>query len=163
MYGKLRIADIKDCDLVNGEGVRVSIYVTGCSHGCDGCFNANLMNPNYGQPFDDALMSYVIKLLNRPHIQGLTFLGGDPLYKRNLVGVKAIIDMVKTHCPNKDIWLWTGYTIQELNGEQKNIIDSVDMVIDGRYNKDLPTQKPWRGSDNQVQYKIVDRLPVKII
>lgn len=162
-YGKLRFADIKECDLVNGEGVRVSLYVTGCSHGCDGCFNSYLFNPNSGDLFTDSTMGYLLGALNIPMIQGLTFLGGDPLYKRNLVGVKKIIDTVKEQLPEKDIWLWTGYTLEEMTKEQREIIESVDMVIDGRYNKDLPTQKPWRGSDNQVQYKIVNKIPVKVL
>lgn len=162
-YGKLRYADIKDCDMVNGEGVRVSLYVTGCSHACDGCFNASLLNPKNGELFTDDTMGLILDLLRPDFIQGLTFLGGDPLYKRNLKGVQRIIDEVKSWMPNKDIWLWSGYTLDQLNDEQRKIVESVDMFIDGRYIKDMPTKKPWRGSDNQVQYKIVNSIPVKII
>lgn len=162
-WGMLKFADIKNCDMVNGDGLRVSLYVTGCVHGCVGCFNSSLMNPNVGEKFTDETMEYIIELLKPEYISGISFLGGDPLYRRNILGVSSIIKEIRNRLPEKDIWLWSGYTLDELSYDQKNIVLSVDMFIDGRYNKDAPTQKPWRGSDNQVQYKIVNRLPVKII
>lgn len=163
MFGKLRYADIKNCDLVNGEGARVSLFVTGCVHGCKGCFNADLMNPNSGTPFTVETWRFVAQMLACEHISGLSLLGGDPLHPRNLQGVKQIVSLVKEHFPTKDIWLWTGYTLADLTHEQREIVESVDMLIDGRYDETKKTRKPFRGSDNQVQYMIVDRIPVKII
>lgn len=163
MFGKLRYADIKNCDLVNGEGARVSLFVTGCVHGCKGCFNADLMNPNSGEPFTARTWGHLATLLSSDYISGLSLLGGDPLHPRNLKGIKLIVDTVKEQFPTKDIWLWTGYTLEDLTQEQREIVESVDMLIDGRYDETKKTRKPFRGSDNQVQYQIVDRIPVKII
>ena len=163
MYGGMYYANIINCDVNNGKGVRVSLFVSGCSHGCDGCFNSIAMNPRYGEPFTEEAMSQILDYLRHPSIRGISLLGGDPLYFRNLTGVNAVVDRIREELPEKDIWLWTGYRLEELNEEQLTIVKKVDMVIDGRYEKDNKTLKPFRGSDNQVQYSVINQIPVKVL
>ena len=143
--GKLRYAQYYPCDLLNGEGVRCTLFVTGCIHACAGCHNKSTWNPKSGEPVDEELILRI--LCDLKDRDGLTLSGGDPLLPRNLPEVTELCRRVKEVYPEKDIWLWTGYRIEEVC--HLEIAQYLDVVIDGKYVKELPTLKPWRGSDNQ--------------
>lgn len=145
-------------DLVNGEGARCSLFVSGCSQGCEGCFNKETWNYNYGQPFTKDFQDNLLKDLKKPFINGLSILGGNPLEKKNFDTVLKLCYSVKQEMPEKTIWLWCGQTMQEIKNNllYAQILDTVDVIIDGKFVKDLPTKKPFRGSDNQVLWRKVN-------
>lgn len=134
-------------DLVNGEGVRCSLWVSGCSHGCRGCFNQKAWSYNYGDPFTETEEERIITDLDRPFVKGLSILGGEPLDPQNLEGVMKVIRRVRQVYGNKrDIMVWTGYTFDKVPDVVK---DNVDIIMDGKYEQCKPTSKRFRGSDNQ--------------
>lgn len=147
----MNYADYKSVDVVNGEGTRCSLFVSGCEHACKGCFNAKALNPNYGQPFTKEVEDRIIADLNDTRIkrQGLSLLGGDPLYPGNLGAILRLCERVKSET-GADIWLWTGYRREEAPEGSEAIFKYVDVVIDGKFEQDLydPDLK-WRGSSNQ--------------
>lgn len=132
-------------DVVNGEGMRVVLFVSGCSHGCDGCYNKSTWSPAIGTPYTEQTQELLLELC-ASH-DGLTLSGGDPLYPANRPDVTRLCQSFKARYPEKDIWLWTGYLFEEV--EQLAVMQYVDFVIDGRYDKARSTTKPWRGSANQ--------------
>lgn len=139
-------------DILNGEGVRAVLFVSGCDHGCPGCYNKTSWNPNGGFPFTKEVEDQIIRDLNDTRIKrdGLTLTGGDPLQLRNLIEVHRLIRRVREECPGKSIWMWTGYTIDECHGLRRVIAESVDVLVDGKFVQELydPSLK-WRGSSNQ--------------
>lgn len=140
-------------DVVNGPGTRCTLFVSGCEHRCPGCYNATTWKPDSGKPFTRAEADKIITDLNDTRIrrQGLSLSGGDPLHPANLAGILALVKRVRAECPGKDIWLWTGYTLAELNAEQKTILPYLDTVIDGRFEKAIADPSlVWRGSSNQI-------------
>jgi len=140
-------------DVLNGEGTRCTLFVSGCEHQCKGCYNQSTWSPNAGELFTDELSEQIIKDLNDPRIkkQGLTLSGGDPLYPTNISEVLKLIKRVKNECENKDIWLWSGYELGALNAQQKEVIDLVDVFIDGKFEQNKADRSlAWRGSSNQV-------------
>ena len=136
-------------DMINGEGLRVAIWLSRCSHGCKGCFNSCSWNGG-GSPFDKKMVDKLFKDLSKDYISGVTWSGGDPLHKRNYQEVLEISKDIKKRFDNKTIWLYTGYTYSELLADEKrkDILKVIDVLIDGRYEKDLPPLQ-WRGSSNQ--------------
>lgn len=145
-------------DLVNGEGARCSLFVSGCSQGCEGCFNKETWNYNHGQPFTKDFKDNLLKDLKKPFINGLSILGGNPLERKNFDTVLKLCYSVKQELPEKTIWLWCGQTMQEIKNNllYAQILDTVDVIIDGKFVKDLPTKKHFRGSDNQVLWRKVN-------
>ena len=144
----MNYADIKHCDVANGPGVRVSLFVSGCTHHCKECFNPETWNFDAGKPFDDDAKKYLFEKLNKPYIQGITFSGGHPLEYKNILNVCNLIEEIKTNFPEKDIWLYTGYKLNIDNfttfikgfSEQNihhNLVNCVlnlcDVVVDGPY------------------------------
>lgn len=145
---------IYPCDLSNGEGVRLTIFFSGCIHGCKGCYNVDTWEPTSGIQFNEQTIE---KLLNDCAIHsGLSLSGGDPLHPNNRETVYEIVTRFKQLYPDKDIWMWTGFVFSDIKDEPeiKRILQHIDVVIDGKYEKDLPTQLPWRGSNNQRLIKI---------
>ncbi|WP_133407481.1 anaerobic ribonucleoside-triphosphate reductase-activating protein [Parashewanella tropica] len=140
-------------DVVNGPGTRATLFVSGCIHQCRGCYNQSTWNPNSGYLFDEAMEQKIIDDLNDTRIKrrGLSLSGGDPLHPANHQGVLALVKRVKSECPDKDIWLWSGYTKDELSQEQQQIIDLVDVMVDGKFEQLLadPSLR-FRGSSNQI-------------
>ena len=139
-------------DVVNGEGTRCTLFVSGCEHFCPGCHNASTWDASKGLPFDQAMEERIIADLGDPriHRDGLSLSGGDPFYPGNLAGILQLVKRVKSVYPHKDIWLWTGYTLETLTAEQQAILPFIDVLIDGRFElarRDLSL--PWRGSSNQ--------------
>jgi anaerobic ribonucleoside-triphosphate reductase activating protein len=133
------------CDVVNGEGLRVTLFVTGCEHACPGCYNTSCWNRLAGKPFTAEVRDRLLDLCG-DH-DGLSLSGGDPLLPANREAIADLCRRFKDRYPHKDIWLWTGYLYEEVEGLEW--LRDVDVLIDGPYRQDLPTMLPWRGSDNQ--------------
>lgn len=133
------------CDLVNGEGIRVTLFVTGCVHACAGCYNQSAWDRKSGKPFTAEVQEQILEAC-ASH-DGLSLSGGDPLLPHNRNAILELCQEFKQRYPEKDIWLWTGYLYEDI--ADLDIMKLVDVVIDGKYEKDQPTSKPWRGSANQ--------------
>ncbi|AJF40854.1 ribonucleotide reductase of class III (anaerobic), activating protein [Vibrio phage JSF12] len=140
-------------DVVNGKGTRCVLFVSGCSHGCKGCYNQSSWNPSSGFPFTKELEDKIISDLLDTKVprKGITLSGGDPLHKRNFASVLRLCKRIKSECPTKDIWLYTGYTFEEvLDSNFREILDYVDVLVDGRYEESLRDPSlAFRGSSNQ--------------
>lgn len=140
-------------DVVNGEGTRCTLFVSGCVHQCRGCYNQSTWSLTAGQLFTEELEQQIIDDLNDQRIvkQGLTLSGGDPLHPANLETVLKLVKRVKQSCHGKTIWVWTGYVLDELTAEQRLILPWIDVLIDGKYDQDkADLSLSWRGSSNQV-------------
>ncbi|KXF83126.1 anaerobic ribonucleoside-triphosphate reductase-activating protein [Enterovibrio coralii] len=147
-------------DVVNGEGTRCTLFVAGCEHQCRGCYNQSTWSLNSGSVFDQSMEDKIIADLNDTRIKrrGLSLSGGDPLHPANVAAVLKLVQRVKSECDGKDIWLWTGYTLEQLTEAQREVIDHVDVVVDGKYEKELADPSlPWRGSSNQVVHRLTSR------
>ncbi len=145
-------------DVVNGEGTRCTLFVSGCEHKCVGCHNASTIKPDSGHPYTEELEARILADLGDTRIirDGLSLSGGDPLYPGNLETILHLVRKVKATYPNKDIWLWTGYTLANLNPAQQAIVDYVDVLIDGPYiQAERDISLAWRGSANQRIYRRV--------
>ncbi|QYN80513.1 ribonucleotide reductase of class III [Kosakonia phage Kc304] len=138
---------IYPCDFVNGPGCRVVLFVTGCSHKCEGCYNKSTWNPRNGTEFTGETIEEIIELLSKDYIQGITLTGGDPLYPDNRGTIESLLKCLHTSHPHKDVWMWTGYKFEDI--KHLELLQNVDVIIDGKYEQLLSTQKAWRGSDNQ--------------
>lgn len=146
-YGKINYTDI-----ANGPGVRVSLFVSGCRNKCEGCFNRESWDFNFGKKFTISTLTDLLLALDKPYISGLTILGGDPLEPENLPTVTSICRTIKTINDSKNIWIYTGYLYEDF--QNLELFDYVDVVVDGKFiesEKDISLQ--FRGSKNQ---KIVD-------
>lgn len=146
-YGK-----IKPCDVANGEGVRVSLFVSGCPHHCKGCFNAELWNYDAGKPFTPRTGSDILRLCEKDYITGLSLLGGEPLDVNNIYHMTSLCFIFKTYFPNKDIWCYTGYQWEDV--KRYPIMKYIDVLVDGKFVEELKDPRlKFRGSSNQ---RIID-------
>lgn len=144
-------------DVVNGPGTRCTLFVAGCVHQCRGCYNQSTWRVDSGVPFTQEMEDQIIQDLQDTRIrrQGLSLSGGDPLHPANLPAVLKLVKRVKAVCPDKDIWLWTGYILTDLTLEQQKVVSLVNTVIDGKFEQDLHDPRLiWRGSSNQVIHKL---------
>lgn len=144
-------------DVVNGPGTRCTLFVAGCVHQCRGCYNQSTWRVDSGVPFTQEMEDQIIQDLQDTRIrrQGLSLSGGDPLHPANLPVVLKLVKRVKAVCPDKDIWLWTGYILSDLTLEQQKVVSLVNTVIDGKFEQDLHDPRLiWRGSSNQVIHKL---------
>lgn len=140
-------------DVVNGVGTRCTLFVAGCEHQCRGCYNKSTWSLNSGQLFTEELEDLIIRDLQDSNIkrQGLSLSGGDPLHPQNVATILRLVQRVKNECDNKDIWLWTGYKLNELSPLQQSVLPYIDVLIDGKFVQELADPKLlWRGSSNQV-------------
>lgn len=143
---------IDKCNMINGEGLRVVIWLSGCLHRCIGCFNPETHDPNSGIPFNKQAEDELFEALNKDYIDGITFCGGSPLYEGNRPEVYRLVKKIRKELPNKTIWLYTGYTWEQIQDipTAKQIVDLIDVLIDGRFVLPLvDTNLHWRGSKNQ--------------
>ena len=158
----MNYATIKNLDIANGPGLRVSLFVSGCTHRCPGCFNEIAWDFNYGESFTDETISYILSLLEPAHIEGLTLLGGEPFEPENQAALVRLLRKVKQQYPKKSIWAFSGYLFdtQILSGKlgawdiTKEILQYLDVIVDGPFveaQKDLTLR--FRGSSNQ---RIID-------
>ncbi|NDL65100.1 anaerobic ribonucleoside-triphosphate reductase-activating protein [Acerihabitans arboris] len=144
-------------DVINGPGTRCTLFVAGCVHECPGCYNKSTWRLNSGMPFTPAVEDRIIADLRdiRIHRQGLTLSGGDPLHPQNLPAVLHLVRRVREECPGKDIWVWTGYTLAELNDAQRQLTALINVLIDGKFIQELRDPALiWRGSSNQVVHHL---------
>ncbi len=144
----MRFHDITKCDMLNGTGLRAVLWVSGCSHRCKGCQNQVAQDPNDGVVFDNNSMNELIEALSPSYIEGLTLSGGDPLYPGNRQEILNIVKSIKDIYPNKNIWLYTGYSYEDIS--KLEILNYIDVVCDGLFKIELLSpNKKWVGSSNQ--------------
>lgn len=177
---------IEPCDVLNGEGFRTVIWVSGCSMGCKGCFNPSTHNPYYGQEYTQETENYLLECLSKDYIDGITITGGNPLEDYNLDTVLNLINKIRLLMPEKTIWIYSGYTLEKLftyitaierygifpmnNGKldfskwnkdmkRRAAIMQCDVFVDGRYiESQRNPSKKWAGSDNQRVIDIQETL-----
>jgi anaerobic ribonucleoside-triphosphate reductase activating protein len=144
----MRYHDIKKCDLLNGAGIRLTLFVAGCNHHCKNCQNPITWDPNGGLLFDDEAKYELLVELQKPYYRGVTFSGGDPLYPDNREDITALAKEIKEKYPDRDIWVYTGFTYEEV--KDLEIMKYVDVLVDGKYIEELASVPyPWAGSTNQ--------------
>lgn len=153
----MHYAEVKYFDVANGPGIRVSLFVSGCPHACPGCFNEIAWNYEYGEKYTEEVEEKILKAVSKAEIQGLSLLGGEPLYPANLHALLPLLRKLKERLPKKDIWCYSGYTYEELlsrEGEEKKELEELfsylTVLVDGRFiesEKDITLL--FRGSKNQ--------------
>ena len=150
--------EIKNCDIANGEGVRISLFVSGCTNRCKNCFQPQTWDFCYGEPFDEDAENRILSLLSPEYINGLTVLGGEPFEPQNQRSLLPFIKRVREAYPNKNIWAYSGFTYEEMlttgahpNCEAtKELLSLLDVLVDGRYVDELKDiSLRFRGSSNQ--------------
>lgn len=163
----MNYATIKKYDVANGPGVRVSLFVSGCTHHCPGCFNPETWDFNYGNPFNSDIMNEILEALQPSYIHGFTLLGGEPFEYVNQQGVIPLLKEIKSRFPNKDIWCFTGYDFEKdilgdmVNkwSETRQMLSYIDVLVDGEFieaQKNLSLR--FRGSSNQRLIKVQESL-----
>ena len=147
----MRFSKIKNNDIVNGIGITLSVWTQGCPHHCKGCFNKETWTFNEGNEFTNDDLNYIISNIDSFNVKrNLSVLGGEPLCPQNVEGVINLCKEFKTVYPDKLIYLWTGYTIEEFNQKQKQILEYVDFIIDGKFEEAKKNSNlHLRGSSNQ--------------
>ena len=163
----MNYSDIKTIDVQDGDGVRVSIYVSGCHFHCKGCHNKEAWDFNAGKKFDESTINYIIELMNHEYISGLSILGGEPLELVNQQGLLPLVKKVKELFPEKNIWCYTGYDFEKnVLGEMynkysytKELLENIDIMVDGQFieEKKLIDLK-FRGSTNQRKIDVQESL-----
>ena len=144
----MRYHNITKDDMLNGDGLRVVLWVAGCSHCCKGCQNPITWDPNGGLVFDEAAKQEIFEQLEQPYISGITFSGGDPLHSANRVDVRNLMMEIKEKYPDKTIWLYTGDTWNNI--KHYPIMHYIDVLVDGEFiQEQLDTKLLWKGSKNQ--------------
>ena len=151
----MHYATIKNCDIANGPGVRVSLFVSGCTHHCKGCFNQEAWDFDYGQPFTEATIAEILDMLRPSFIRGLTLLGGEPFEPENREEVLSLLRRVKAELPEKSVWAFSGYLydrdiLSGRLGDTREYLSYLDVLVDGPFvesKKNLALR--FRGSENQ--------------
>ena len=154
----MNYATIKNCDIANGPGVRVSLFVSGCTHRCPGCFNEVAWDFSCGEPFTEQTIQMILKMMEPPHIKGLTLLGGEPFEPQNQPAIVELLRQVKEKYPDKSIWALSGYLFEKdiLAGRlgpkeiTEEFLSYLDVLVDGPFiqaQKNLSLR--FRGSENQ--------------
>lgn len=140
---------IRKMDISNGPGVRVSVFMQGCSFHCKNCFNPETWDFEGGKEFTNETIEKVLELCSKEHVKGLSILGGEPMHPKNIDATTKLAKAFKEKYPNKNLWVWSGFEFdKDLKG--KEVLNYIDVLIDGVYKDELhdPTLK-WRGSSNQ--------------
>lgn len=150
----MNYATIKNCDIANGPGVRVSLFVSGCTHRCPGCFNAVAWDFDYGEPFTEETIQTILNMLRPNYIRGLTLLGGEPFEPQNQPELVELLRRVKAELPAKSIWAFSGYLYEDIVsgklGDTREYLSYLDVLVDGPFvlsKKNLSLR--FRGSENQ--------------
>ena len=171
----MNYSGISECDVLNGTGFRVVLFVSGCSHRCCNCQNPETWDKNFGHPFTEKTKEYIFECLSKDYIDGITITGGDPLYESNLDDILSLVNEVRLSFPDKTIWLYSGYTWNQIMypvvtddfnpirdkiiQTRKDIIENVDILVDGEYiDKQRDVTLKWRGSSNQRVISIPESL-----
>lgn len=149
MIEDCHILKVKTRDIANGPGIRVSVWVAGCSHNCKGCHNPETHKWNQGKSLTQELINEILDACDKPWIQGLTLTGGDPLFPKNRDGIYQIVSQFRERFgTDKSIWLWTGYQYEEIR--TLSILWFINVLVDGKYIEELKdVSLPYAGSKNQ--------------
>lgn len=146
----LHYAQLRKYDVANGEGIRTTVFVTGCTLRCVDCFNVLYQDPHYGQEWTDETTRQVIRYLSDPNVAGLTLLGGEPM--QNLALIPIVREIRESLSPEKDIWIYSGYTFEQIlrDPERRALLELCDILVDGRFMAPLKDLRlKFRGSSNQ--------------
>ena len=150
----MNYATIKNCDIANGPGVRVSLFVSGCTHHCPGCFNQVAWDFDYGAPFTEETIQTILSMLRPDYIRGLTLLGGEPFEPQNQPAIVELLRRIKAELPAKSIWAFSGYLYEDIVsgklGDTREYLSYLDVLVDGPFvqaKKNLSLR--FRGSENQ--------------
>lgn len=158
----MNYALIKPRDIADGPGIRVSLFVSGCTHHCPGCFNAETWDFQYGSPYTADTQNEILEALSKPYIRGLTLLGGEPFEPSNQKELVSLVETVKSRCPEKSIWCYSGYTFEtDICTGQVHVPDvtdrmlgCIDVLVDGEFHQaEKNPSLRFRGSENQ---RIID-------
>ena len=156
---KLNYIKITPVDIANGPGCRTVLWVAGCSHHCKECHNPETWDENAGHPFNEKARKELINTLSKPFIRGITFSGGDPLYSKNVAEITKIAKYIKENMPQKDIWLYTGYTFEYVKEKYPEILKYIDVLVDGEFQIEKKNiSLLFRGSSNQRLIKVAETL-----
>ncbi len=171
----MKYAQLRKMDISNGKGIRVSLFTSGCTHGCKGCFNGEYQSFDYGEDMNMGVVDEIIEELNKNYISGLTLLGGEPFQAEGLIDyimpIREEIDRLNNEAEGDDlektIWAYSGYTFEELIGDsdKKALLELCDVLIDGKFILEkLDLRLKFRGSSNQrildVKKSLAERKPV---
>ena len=168
----MNYADIKQYDVANGPGVRISVFVSGCNHHCKDCFNEVAWDFNYGTPFTEETIETVIEYMKPSYIAGLTLLGGEPMEPANQKGLLPLVRRVKEVYPEKTIWCFTGFlfdmdiveTMFDTVPETRELVSYFDVMVDGKFIAELKNVNlRFKGSSNQRTIMVQDSLDRKEI
>lgn len=163
----MNYADIKQYDVANGPGVRVSLFVSGCTHHCKNCFNREAWDFNYGKPFTAETINTIIQYCSADYVDGLTILGGEPFEPANQKGILPLVKRFKETYPNKSLWCFTGYDFEEdildkmytNYPETKQLLANIDIIVDGKFIEELKNRNlRFKGSSNQRTIIVKDSL-----
>ena len=159
----MNISGIIKSDIVNGPGIRLSLFVSGCTNHCEGCFQPETWDFNYGKEYSSEMEDNIISELSKPYYRGITLLGGDPMEEVNQIGLLQLTNRIKSEIPDRDIWAYTGFIYDKdlikdgkryYNNITDKLLDNIDVLIDGPFilkRKDIRLK--FRGSNNQ---RIID-------
>jgi len=148
----MRYNKIRKMDISNGPGIRISIFMQGCTFNCKNCFNPETHDFNEGKDFTEDTINRVIELANPKHIEGLSILGGEPLHPKNLKGTTELVRKFRETYPDKSIWIWSGFLFDDL--KDKEVMNYIDVLVDGQFKDELKDYNLlYRGSSNQ---RIID-------
>lgn len=168
----MNYGEIKNCDIANGAGVRVSLFVSGCRHHCEGCFNPQTWGFTYGKPFTQDTINYILDLLRPDYIQGFSLLGGEPFEPENQKELAPLLQKIVKEYPDKDIWCYSGYLfdVDMIPGGKiyteytKPMLDCIDVLVDGEFvleKKDITLK--FCGSSNQRVIDVKKSVPDNIV
>ena len=145
----MRYNKIRKMDIANGPGVRVSVFMQGCSFHCKNCFNPETHDFNGGKEFNDEVIEHILDLCDKDYIEGLSILGGEPMHPTNIDGTAKLAKAFKERFPNKNVWVWSGFLFDK-NLKDTEAVKYIDVLVDGQYVDELhnPLLK-WKGSSNQ--------------
>ena len=154
----MRYNKIRKMDISNGPGVRVSIFMQGCTFNCKNCFNPETHDFNGGKEFTDETIDRVLELCENENIEGLSILGGEPMHQKNIEGTTKLAKAFKEKFPNKNLWSWTGFLFdRDLKG--KEVLKYLDVLVDGQFVEELKNPKlKWCGSENQRVINVQESL-----
>ena len=155
----MNYSEIKKRDIANGPGVRVTLFVSGCLHHCEGCFNEMTWDFSYGKEFCDEVQEEILSYIDFPRVRGLSILGGEPFEVKNQRGLLPFMRKFKERFPDKDVWCYSGFTYEELTGKTESralcdvteeLLSYIDVLVDGRFVKEKRNiMLRFRGSENQ--------------
>ena len=156
----MRINRIKDNDIANGFGITMSLWTQGCPHHCKGCFNKETWNFIDGEEFTEEKLNYIIDNIDKHNVKrDLSILGGEPLCPENIDGVLQVCESFKNKYPDKKIYVWTGYTVENFDEVQKQIFKYIDVLVDGKFEEDKKNiSLTLRGSSNQRIINVKDTI-----